>query len=185
MIRAITVTRWQPEAFPDEFEGSHRLALPADADRRRRLTAVAAAARIAVRFFGRGFHNKNRLVGRLAAQQLEQSNFADDILAIVHAAGLSPACFELELTESGLMENVEHAIEVMGVLKAAGFTLSIDDFGNNKKRRRKHCSGSVATMRKDITSAIPSPPTTLRNDGWGLLEDRHRTASRPGRPSGG
>jgi EAL domain-containing protein (putative c-di-GMP-specific phosphodiesterase class I) len=53
----------------------------------------------------------------------------DDILAIVAAAGLTPACFELELTESGLMGNVEHAIGVMEALKAAGFSLSIDDFG--------------------------------------------------------
>lgn len=76
-----------------------------------------------------GQHFPGRLAVNLAAQQLEQPNLADDILAIVHGAGLTPACFELELTESGLMGNVEQAIKVMETLKAAGFSLSIDDFG--------------------------------------------------------
>jgi diguanylate cyclase (GGDEF)-like protein/PAS domain S-box-containing protein len=76
-----------------------------------------------------GRHFPGRLAVNLAAQQLEEPDLVDEILAIVHAAGLTPACFELELTESGLMGNVQHAIAVMTALKAAGFSLSIDDFG--------------------------------------------------------
>lgn len=78
---------------------------------------------------GAGHHFPGRLAINLAAQQLEKADIADTIQAIVRAAGLTPACFELELTESGLMGDVEQAIEIMQTLKTAGFALSIDDFG--------------------------------------------------------
>jgi len=70
-----------------------------------------------------------RLAVNLAARQLDESDIAESIQAIVRAEGLTPACFELELTESTLMNNVERAIEIIGTLKTAGFALSIDDFG--------------------------------------------------------
>jgi len=76
-----------------------------------------------------GHHLPGRLAVNLAAQQLEETDIGDNIQGIVRAAGLTPACLELELTESGLMGNVERAIKVMETLKTAGFALSIDDFG--------------------------------------------------------
>ena len=42
---------------------------------------------------------------------------------------MPPQLLELELTESLLIENVEHAMGVMGQLKAIGVAISIDDFG--------------------------------------------------------
>jgi diguanylate cyclase (GGDEF)-like protein/PAS domain S-box-containing protein len=78
---------------------------------------------------GAGHHFPGRLAINLAVQQLEKTDIADTIQAIVRAAGLTPACFELELTESGLMGDVERAIGIMQTLKTAGFALSIDDFG--------------------------------------------------------
>ncbi|MFZ2986452.1 putative bifunctional diguanylate cyclase/phosphodiesterase, partial [Ideonella sp.] len=90
---------------------------------------LRAACRQMVAWRAAGLVFPGRLAVNLAAQQLAGPDAAERILAIVRAAGLSPDCFELELTESGLMDNVEHAIGVMATLKAAGFTLAIDDFG--------------------------------------------------------
>ncbi|HEX9171067.1 MAG TPA: EAL domain-containing protein [Telluria sp.] len=88
----------------------------------------AACAQLrAWRDAGLGF--PGRLAINVAAQQLEQADFADSIQQIVAEAGLTPACIELELTESGLMANVERAIGMMATLKDAGFAISIDDFG--------------------------------------------------------
>lgn len=42
-----------------------------------------------------------------------------------HSAG----CLELEITESLVMEDVEHSIEVLRVIRAMGVTIAIDDFG--------------------------------------------------------
>ncbi len=48
---------------------------------------------------------------------------------IVHAAGLSPADFVIEVTESQLMVERTLAMESLTRLSLMGFTLSIDDFG--------------------------------------------------------
>ncbi|MDD5389963.1 MAG: EAL domain-containing protein [Gallionellaceae bacterium] len=73
------------------------------------------------------------LPGRLAinidAQQIEDADFPEAALAIVRDAGLDPTQFELELTESGFMHNVEIAFANVARLQAAGFAFAIDDFG--------------------------------------------------------
>jgi len=76
-----------------------------------------------------GLQFSGRLAINVAAQQLDEADIANSIQEIVRAADITPACLELELTESGLIGNVEHAIEIMQTLKEAGFALSIDDFG--------------------------------------------------------
>ena len=43
--------------------------------------------------------------------------------------GLTPACLDLELTESVAMRNAEASIAMLSALKAMGVQLSIDDFG--------------------------------------------------------
>jgi len=108
-----------------------------------------------------GHHFPGRLAVNLAAQQLDEANIADNILAIVLAAGLTPSCFELELTESGLMGNVEHAIEVMGVLKAAGFALSIDDFGTGYS--------SLSYLKRLPADTLKIDISFVRD----MLKDRH------------
>ncbi len=57
----------------------------------------------------------------------------NSLLSVVEAAlrqtGLTPACLELELTESIAMRNVDVSIAMLTALKAMGVQLSIDDFG--------------------------------------------------------
>lgn len=71
-----------------------------------------------------------RLAFNLSAQQLEDADIARKILQAVQAAGLKPTSFEIELTESGLMKNVDTSIAIMETLKASGFTFALDDFGS-------------------------------------------------------
>jgi len=56
-----------------------------------------------------------------------------DLVALVQSAladsGLDPALLELEMTESMLMQDVDHVVEVLHKLKGAGVGISIDDFG--------------------------------------------------------
>jgi diguanylate cyclase (GGDEF)-like protein/PAS domain S-box-containing protein len=68
------------------------------------------------------------------AVNLSARQFADeDLVAKVEAAmaryGVTPAEFEVELTESVLMADPERASEVMGRLRRMGIRISIDDFG--------------------------------------------------------
>jgi len=70
-----------------------------------------------------------RVAINVSALQMEDPDIVGRLLEIVHEAGLRPDRFDLELTESSMMSDPERAVEVLELLRAAGFGLSIDDFG--------------------------------------------------------
>jgi len=76
---------------------------------------------------GRSF--SGRMAINIATQQIEDASFPEQINEIIHSAGLEPRLFELELTESGMMKNIEQSIGLFTKLNAVGFSLAIDDFG--------------------------------------------------------
>jgi EAL domain-containing protein (putative c-di-GMP-specific phosphodiesterase class I) len=65
----------------------------------------------------------------LSARQFLQRDLDVRIRSLVAAAGVDPALIELEITESQLMGDPEHAIRVMRSLREAGIRIAIDDFG--------------------------------------------------------
>jgi diguanylate cyclase (GGDEF)-like protein/PAS domain S-box-containing protein len=65
----------------------------------------------------------------LSARQLQSDTFLDDVANALSESGLPPACLDLEITESMLMQNAEQAIRILGGLKKMGVTISLDDFG--------------------------------------------------------
>ena len=70
-----------------------------------------------------------RLAFNVSALQLVDKNFVDRITAQLAASGLEPGHFELELTESTLMEQAGGSSRVLKRLHKTGIRLSIDDFG--------------------------------------------------------
>jgi diguanylate cyclase (GGDEF)-like protein/PAS domain S-box-containing protein len=65
----------------------------------------------------------------LSARQFRQQDLDRRITALVAAAGIHPSLIELEITESQLMTDPDHAIRVMRALREAGMAIAIDDFG--------------------------------------------------------
>ncbi len=65
----------------------------------------------------------------LSARQFRQQDLDARIRAIVDAAGVDPSLIELEITESQLMHDPEHATRVLRALRTAGLRIAIDDFG--------------------------------------------------------
>lgn len=65
----------------------------------------------------------------LSGHQFNQPNLSDSIVAILEETELDPRYLQLELTESTLMENPDHAIATLKQLKSRGIQISIDDFG--------------------------------------------------------
>ncbi|MEO6015688.1 MAG: EAL domain-containing protein [Polaromonas sp.] len=65
----------------------------------------------------------------VSVRQFRHPEFADLVMNSIEHAGISARRLKLELTESLLATNIEVTIARMGVLKEAGVTLSIDDFG--------------------------------------------------------
>ncbi len=108
-----------------------------------------------------GLHFSGRLAINLAAQELDDGMLAHNLVDIVRAADLQPSSFELELTESGLMGDVERAIVVMAALKAAGFALSIDDFGTGYS--------SLAYLKRLPVDKLKIDISFVRD----MLNDRH------------
>jgi diguanylate cyclase (GGDEF)-like protein len=70
-----------------------------------------------------------RVSVNLSSRQFRSEALFDAVSEALRASRLAPQLLELELTESLLVENVEHAMGVMGKLKAIGVAISIDDFG--------------------------------------------------------
>jgi diguanylate cyclase (GGDEF)-like protein len=70
-----------------------------------------------------------RVSVNLSSRQFRSEALAEAVSAALRASDLPPQLLEIELTESLLVENVEHAMGVMGKLKAIGVAISIDDFG--------------------------------------------------------
>jgi len=65
----------------------------------------------------------------ISPRQLSDPWLAQKILKLLTEAGFPPERLELEITESGLFENLEIAQSVVTGLKAQGISLALDDFG--------------------------------------------------------
>jgi diguanylate cyclase (GGDEF)-like protein len=58
-----------------------------------------------------------------------QPHFVEKLMLQVHKYGVNPKWIELEITESGLMRNIDEAARKIKELKNFGFTFAMDDFG--------------------------------------------------------
>ncbi|MFA5960381.1 MAG: EAL domain-containing protein [Tatlockia sp.] len=65
----------------------------------------------------------------ISGRQFRQSNLPELVEGILNKTGLAPKFLELELTESLLVDDLEHAVEKMYKFKDMGAKLVIDDFG--------------------------------------------------------
>jgi predicted signal transduction protein with EAL and GGDEF domain len=65
----------------------------------------------------------------LSARQFRLPDLDARLKAIVAAAGVAPSLVELEITESQLVQDPDHAIRMMRSLCDAGMRIAIDDFG--------------------------------------------------------
>ncbi|MFP5381993.1 MAG: EAL domain-containing protein [Gammaproteobacteria bacterium] len=65
----------------------------------------------------------------LSAMQFRRAGLVEAVSGALQRSGLPPRLLELELTESILLQDVEHTLDTVRTLKALGVRLSIDDFG--------------------------------------------------------
>ncbi len=64
-----------------------------------------------------------------SALQFDDANFVPDLLAIIREAGVAPAMIEVEITETMVMTDYGSAAEKVRLLREAGLSVSVDDFG--------------------------------------------------------
>lgn len=65
----------------------------------------------------------------ISAMNLGQDSFVEAVDKLLSGIGMPAACLELELTESGVLSDLDTAVERLNQLTALGIRLSIDDFG--------------------------------------------------------
>jgi len=65
----------------------------------------------------------------LSARQFSIPDLDKQILAHVQNAGIKPEDIDIEITESIVMDDINSASIILGKLRDAGFTISLDDFG--------------------------------------------------------
>lgn len=70
-----------------------------------------------------------RMAVNVSSQQLFGGDFAATVDEVLRETGLDPKLFELELTESHLIDESEGTMNKMARLKRIGVNLSLDDFG--------------------------------------------------------
>ncbi|HYA66699.1 MAG TPA: bifunctional diguanylate cyclase/phosphodiesterase, partial [Burkholderiaceae bacterium] len=76
-----------------------------------------------------GLSLPGRMAVNIAAQELEDIEFRARLVERVTRFGISAEQIEFELTESGVMRNVDRAVDLFGQLNGIGFSLAVDDFG--------------------------------------------------------
>ncbi|MHB1207810.1 MAG: EAL domain-containing protein, partial [Rhodospirillaceae bacterium] len=95
----------------------------------RKLTAwmLGAAIRQARVWVDKGISVK--IAANLSARDLSNRDLPGDVARLLEAHGVPASALILEITESAVMEDPTHALEVLAQLHGMGLTLSIDDYG--------------------------------------------------------
>lgn len=65
----------------------------------------------------------------VSVANLDQPEFATDLIEHLQRAGIRPSVFEVEVTESALIKNRTHVEEQLRTIRNAGIRVAIDDFG--------------------------------------------------------
>ncbi len=65
----------------------------------------------------------------LSARQFYGAHLLEEVAEVIQVTGIAPACLELEVTETLLMQDIEHAAKLLRRLKEIGVGISVDNFG--------------------------------------------------------
>lgn len=70
-----------------------------------------------------------RMAVNISTQQFNSSEFVNTLLNSLDESGVSPALFEIELTESLMMQDISSVVSRLRTLRGIGIQVAIDDFG--------------------------------------------------------
>ncbi len=70
-----------------------------------------------------------RIAVNISRAQFEEENFVERLNAIIAEEGMSPQRFDLEVTETLVMRNLEEICVILKQLREQGYMISLDDFG--------------------------------------------------------
>jgi len=65
----------------------------------------------------------------VSAVQFRHKDFAGAFVENLRQFSIAPSALQVEVTETSMMENLDHAIAVLSQLRSYGITIALDDFG--------------------------------------------------------
>jgi diguanylate cyclase (GGDEF)-like protein len=99
----------------------------------------------------------------LAARNLADPHLCDDVLALLETHRVPANLLCLELTESAITTEPEHALHLLTRLRAAGVSLSVDDFGTGYTSLGQLKNLPITELKIDRT--FVGTMTTERSNG--------------------
>lgn len=95
-----------------------------------------------------------------SSSQFNYEDIAFLVKDIARRRGIDPSSLKLEITESGLMENVQDTIHKASTLREAGFQILVDDFGTGYSSLAylKDLPVDVVKIDKSFVDGIPDNP---------------------------
>ncbi len=108
--------------------------------------------------FGQIFTSVN-----FSSRQFKQNDLANDVLKALKNAGLQPCYFEMEITESILMNNSSDSMNLLGQLIDQGMGIAIDDFGTGYSSLSYLTSFPISKIKIDrsFVSKLPHDRNAL------------------------
>jgi len=98
----------------------------------------------------------------LSPSQLVDQNTGQQILAILERTGFDPRRLEIEITETGLMNDPASAEKIVNDLRAVGIRVSLDDFGTGQSslgRLREFHFDKLKIDRAFVSSIMEDKPS--------------------------
>ncbi|MDJ1180760.1 EAL domain-containing protein [Roseofilum sp. BLCC_M91] len=107
------------------------------------------------------------MVVNLSSLQLHNPHLVSQIQQLLDEMNLDNRYLKLEITESGLMENEEIALDLLRTMREAGIQLSIDDFGTGYSSLARLHNLPVNTLKIDKSFL---QRTTFDHESWEIIE---------------
>ncbi|MFC1669362.1 EAL domain-containing protein [Spirochaetota bacterium] len=85
----------------------------------------------------------------ISPYQFKQPDLLDNIEKILGETGLESKWLELEITESGIIENEKDSIDKLASMRERGFSITIDDFGTGYSSLSKLQDYPIDTLKID------------------------------------
>ena len=101
-----------------------------------------------------------KMAVNLSGKQITRDDLPEIVAGALENGGLAPEHLELEITESFVMHQPEHAIGTLERLRAMGVTLAIDDFGtgHSSLSHLKRIPAHVLKIDRSFVRDMPTDP---------------------------
>ena len=98
----------------------------------------------------------------MSGRQLQEDSLLETVRSIIVASGIDATQLELEVTETFLMQDIDHSLALLHELKALGIRLALDDFGTGYSSLNYLSRLPVDTLKIDRSFVMDISESTER-----------------------